>query len=199
MDIANIFYEINIRFIKEIVDGGFLLQYEIVFMIAYSIIAVASCFFGLKILKILSGYIGFLLTGIILFTCLEKVANREVVVIVAVFVGLIIGFLGYQYPLGGRLLICGFMVYNIANIFIRQHMWIRVSIAFYIAVLAVYYSVYGVIAISSIWGGLITAFNIMLYFGYQDFYINILIGICLSILGIFTQYRQYKIKIVFIP
>ena len=107
MGMGNIFYEVLRYFgqqmgISQIMEEGIAILAG-----AMLLLALLSCFFGYKFFRVWSAVMAFFLTAIGITALMSGVADRGVVVTTFAILGIMVGFLVYQWPKVSAFLLCG--------------------------------------------------------------------------------------------
>ena len=197
MSINNIFYNILTKFSQEVgVDDSWLLTIKFIPEVLLTI-SFLSCFFGFRLFRWWSAFMGFLITGIGVSELLKSVADKAVIVTTVVVIGLAGSFLAYQFYKASAIIICGLIGYNLTSLLLFSDKWICFAGALLFAILASFFTDYLVIISSSIWGGFTFCINALSYFPVDNqnyFIINSeylvwLVTLLFITLGIVVQYK----------
>ena len=163
---------------------------------AILVIALLSCFFGFKLLRLCSAVMAFFITAIAITEMLRPTANMGVIVTTFAVVGLIAAFLVYQWYKFSIFLFSTMMGYSIAAVF-TANIWICFGAAIVLGAVSLLFPPLVVILSTAVCGGITLGIGVLPYFGVNLPAYKILASIGLTVAGLFTQYAMNKTH--FIP
>ena len=154
MGMGNICYEVLRYFgqqmgISQIMEEGIAILAG-----AMLLLALLSCFFGYKFFRVWSAVMAFFLTAIGITALMSGVADRGVVVTTFAILGIMVGFLVYQWPKVSAFLLCGLIGYGLAMA-LTPLWWLRLVAALAAAVVTVPFSQHLVMISTAVWGALV--------------------------------------------
>lgn len=189
MDTVNAFFGIILKFGQEVgMKDAFAHSIEITFAATLAI-ALLSCFFGAKIVRLCSAVMAFFLAAIAICEILRPTANMGVIVITFAIVGLICAFLVFQWYKFSMFLFSAMIGYSIA-LFLTSDMWICFGAAIVLGIMSLVFLPVVVILSTAVWGGVTLGFGGLPYIGIDLLAFKILAAAVLSAAGIFLQYSM---------
>lgn len=195
MGVTNAFYGIIIKFGQEVGMKDAFAQSIEAAAGAILVIALLSCFFGFKLVRLVSAVMAFFLTAIAICEMLRPTAHMGVIVTTFAVVGLIAAFLVYQWYKSSVFLFSSMMGYSIAAVF-TTNIWICFGAAVVLGVVSLPFPPVVVMLSTAIWGGITLGFGGLSYIGlYLPTYKNF-IAAGLAAAGFFTQYFMNKTHLI---
>ncbi|KJS21706.1 MAG: hypothetical protein VR72_09450 [Clostridiaceae bacterium BRH_c20a] len=190
MSVTNAFYIIINKFAQEVGMKEIFAQFIEIAISAGAILVIAllSCFFGFKLVRLCSGVTAFFLTAIAISVMLKPITHMGVIVITFAVVGLMAAFLVYQWYKFSVFLFNAMIGYSIAALF-SESIWLCLAAAMILGAISLPFPPIVVILITTIWGGITLGFNGPNYIGLNILtYYKIIASSGLVAAGMFTQY-----------
>jgi hypothetical protein len=191
MDVSNAFYGIILKFGQEVGMKEVFAQSIEILAGATLVIALLSCFFGFKLLRLCSAVMAFFLTAIAICEMLNPIAHMGAVVTTFAVVGLIAAFLVFQWYKFSIFLFSAIIGYSIAAVFTSEIL-ICFGAAVVLGAVSLPFSSIIVILSTAIWGGVTLGFGLLSYIGVNLIVYKILAAVGLAAAGLYTQYSMNK-------
>lgn len=195
MGVTNAFSGIILKFGEEVGMKDTFTQYIEIAAGAILVIALLSCFFGIKLVRLCSGVMAFFLTAIAICEMLRPTANMGVIVTTFAVVGLIAAFLVYHWYKFSIFLFSAMMGYSIAAVF-TANVWICFGSAIILGAASIPFPPVVVMLSTALWGGITLGFGGLSYIGVNQPPYKILATAGLAAAGLFTQYSMNKTHLI---
>lgn len=195
MGTTNAFYEIIHKFGQEVGMKNIFAQSVETIDGATLVIALLSCFFGFKLVRLCSAVMAFILSAIAICEMLRSTAHIGVIVTIFAIVGLIAGFLVYQWYKFSIFLFSAMMGYSIATIF-TTNIWICFGTGMVLGAVSLPFPPIVVILSTTIWGGVTLGHVGLSYIGLNLPVYEILAAAGLTTAGLLTQYHMNKTHLI---
>ncbi|MEX1376013.1 MAG: hypothetical protein AB1Z23_00935 [Eubacteriales bacterium] len=187
----NAFYIIIMKFGEAVGMESEFVQSAFAIAVAVLAVSLLLCFFGKKTIRIFAGIMAFVLCALALITLMKNAGIGEKVTAFSVL-GLIAASVTMRWYRVSAFIIAGIIGYSIVATF-SNILWLNISAAIVLGVLANIFPVYGIIILTSIWGGLVIGFegDNILNLGLSSAAVAA-IGAAIAALGFTVQYFMNK-------
>jgi hypothetical protein len=158
---------------------------------AIFILALISCFFGLKSFRAWAAFLAFMITAIGISEWLQPIANKGVITIAFMIAGLVAAFLAFHCVKVSSVLFIGLLMFGVTEDVEVRILWMRVAMIVLPAALSIPVRKHALIIFTSLWGGLTLAieglFSLLPAVSLLD---AVFIGLAIAVLGVFAQYAD---------
>jgi hypothetical protein len=183
----NVLYSLLMDFGRQMGMTQVLLRFIAVLQGATLIIAAGSCFFGLRVFRLGSAVLAFLLTAMGITALMSATAGRGTVVITFTLLGLVAAFVAYQWQGLSVFVLCATLVYGLVAQ-LTDTAWIALAAGIAVAAAATALSPTLVVWISSLWGAVTLAFDGLALLGATSQTLKMIAAVVLTAAGVVVQY-----------
>lgn len=194
---GNIFYDILLRFGRDMGIEAKMLEIFGIIMAAMLLLALASCFFGFKVFRVWCAILAFMLTAIAVNQLLKNVVGMRAIIVTFAIIGLVVAVLAYHWFKAGAFVLVAVLVYGLMQN-LSDHRWLCLIVALFLAGLSIPYYGHIIIFATSIWGAVALVTGGAEQLGIAiAIPLQIAVMVVLSALGILVQYKTNKHEAIY--
>ncbi|MGI5849887.1 MAG: hypothetical protein ACOX8Q_07465 [Christensenellales bacterium] len=193
---TNVFFNIITKFGKEVGIEDTITQAADILFGAVIILAIQSCFFGLKLFRIISGIMAFFLTAIGICALLQPTADMGVIVTTFSLIGLIVAFLAYHWYKLSVFIISALIGYSLTSLF-TANILICLGTGIVLGAVSVVFSSTLVTLSTAVWGAVTLGFEGLVLLGVNNIAFQVIASAILTAAGIMVQHMMSNQPILF--
>lgn len=157
---------------------------------AILLVALVLCFLGFKAFRGIAALTAFLLVALGFIALMQR-QTMGTIVTTFTLIGLIVGFLVFQWHRVAGFIIGGALGFSLAAL-VTGNIWVALGVALLFAVLCAIFTTVLVIAASAAWGGIVLAFRGLPLLGTELLWLKILVAVLLVAAGLTVQILTNK-------
>lgn len=195
MGTTNAFYGIILKFGQEVGMRDTFAQLIERVPEVILVIALLSCFFGYRLVRLGSAVVVFFLSSIAICELLRPTADMGTIVTTFAVVGLIAAFLAYHWFKLSVFIFSAVMGYSIAAAF-NANIWFCFGAAIVLGVLSLPFHSFVITVSTAVWGGYTLGYSGLSVLGVHIPLYKFVVAAVLVVAGLYTQFTMNRMSVI---